>query len=54
MGKRARIAELLDRVGISATVTALRERLRAGLPMAGDGSIPLQGRLWAVRGTKEP
>jgi hypothetical protein len=47
MGKRARIAELLDRVGISATVTALRERLqptwltvltyhRIGTPPGGD------------------
>ena len=32
--------------------TALRERLHILLPMAGDGSIPLLGRLWAVRGTK--
>jgi SAM-dependent methyltransferase len=32
--------------------TALRERLHATLPIAEDGSIPLLGRLWAVRGTK--
>jgi SAM-dependent methyltransferase len=32
--------------------TALRERLRATLPIADDGTIPLIGRLWAVRGTK--
>jgi len=31
---------------------ALRERLRTTLPIADDGSIPLFGRLWAVRGTK--
>jgi SAM-dependent methyltransferase len=31
---------------------ALRERLQTMLPIAGDGSIPLQGHLWAVRGTK--
>ena len=29
---------------------ALRERLRAGLPIALDGSIPLVARAWAVRG----
>ncbi len=28
----------------------LRERLRASLPMAPDGSIPLMARAWAVRG----
>jgi trans-aconitate methyltransferase len=33
--------------------TALRERLHAMLPMADDGSIPLLGNVWAVRGTKE-
>ena len=33
--------------------TALRERLHATLPIADDGSIPLLGRLWAVRGTKQ-
>jgi SAM-dependent methyltransferase len=33
---------------------ALRERLREMLPIADDGSIPLLGRLWAVRGTKVP
>jgi SAM-dependent methyltransferase len=32
--------------------TALRERLQAMLPRAGDGSIPLLGRVWAVRGSK--
>jgi hypothetical protein len=32
--------------------TALRERLQAMLPMADDGSIPLLGHVWAVRGTK--
>ena len=31
---------------------ALRERLRATLPIADDGSIPLLGHLCAVRGTK--
>jgi hypothetical protein len=29
---------------------ALRERLRAGLPTAIDGAIPLVARAWAVRG----
>jgi SAM-dependent methyltransferase len=29
---------------------ALRDRLRAGLPIAGDGSISLTARAWAVRG----
>lgn len=29
---------------------ALRERRRADLPIAGDGSIPLTARAWAVRG----
>ena len=33
--------------------TALRERLHATLPIADNGSIPLLGRLWAVRGTKQ-
>lgn len=32
--------------------TALRERIRAGLPFALDGSIPLVARAWAVRGTR--
>jgi SAM-dependent methyltransferase len=32
--------------------TALRERLHAMLPIADDGSIPLLGHVWAVRGTK--
>lgn len=31
---------------------ALRDRLRATLPFAPDGSIPLMARAWAVRGTK--
>ena len=31
---------------------ALRERLRAGLPFAPDGSIPLMARAWAVRGVR--
>jgi hypothetical protein len=31
---------------------ALRERLQVTLPIADDGSIPVLGRLWAVRGTK--
>lgn len=30
--------------------SALRERLRATLPIAGDGSINLRARAWAVRG----
>jgi SAM-dependent methyltransferase len=30
---------------------ALREQIRAGLPIAGDGSIHLIARAWAVRGT---
>lgn len=29
---------------------ALRERIRAGLPFASDGSIPLVARAWAARG----
>ncbi len=33
---------------------ALRDRLRATLPVAADGSIPLIARAWAVRGTKAP
>lgn len=32
--------------------TALRERLRASLPVALDGSIPLEARAWAVRGMR--
>lgn len=32
---------------------ALRERLRATLPIAADGSIGLTARAWAVRGTRE-
>jgi SAM-dependent methyltransferase len=32
--------------------TALRERLHAMLPIAGNGSIPVLGHVWAVRGTK--
>ena len=31
---------------------ALRERLRATLPTAPDGSISLTARAWAVRGTR--
>jgi SAM-dependent methyltransferase len=31
---------------------ALRERIRAGLPFASDGSIPLIARAWAVRGVR--
>jgi hypothetical protein len=31
---------------------ALRERLRANLPVAADGSIPLTARAWAVRGER--
>jgi SAM-dependent methyltransferase len=31
---------------------ALRELLQTTLPIADDGSIPLRGNLWAVRGTK--
>jgi SAM-dependent methyltransferase len=33
--------------------TALRERIRAGLPTAPDGSIPLIARAWAVKGMKD-
>jgi SAM-dependent methyltransferase len=32
--------------------TALRERLRADLPVAPDGTIPLTARTWAVRGER--
>lgn len=32
--------------------TLLRERIRAGLPFALDGSIPLVARAWAVRGVR--
>ena len=32
--------------------TALRERIRATLPFAPDGSIPLLARAWAVRGVR--
>ncbi|HZU08064.1 MAG TPA: hypothetical protein VFB73_19055 [Chloroflexota bacterium] len=32
--------------------TALREHLRARLPIAPDGSISLMARAWAVRGTR--
>ena len=31
---------------------ALRERIRAGLPFALDGSVPLVARAWAVRGVR--
>jgi SAM-dependent methyltransferase len=34
--------------------TALRERIRADLPIAADGSISLIARAWAVRGTVPP
>ena len=34
--------------------TALRERIRAGLPFAPDGSIHLIARAWATRGTTPP
>lgn len=43
-----RYAKSLD----AAALAALRERLEATLPIAADGSIPLLGRVWAVRGTK--
>ena len=33
--------------------TALRQRLHAMLPKDADGSLPLLGHVWAVRGTKE-
>ena len=36
----------------AAQRTALGEHLHSLLPIADDGSIPLLGRLWAVRGTK--
>jgi hypothetical protein len=29
---------------------ALKERIRATLPIAADGTIPLTARAWAVRG----
>jgi SAM-dependent methyltransferase len=32
--------------------TALREQLRASLPLALDGSIPLMARAWAIRGLR--
>ena len=32
--------------------SALRERIRAGLPTYADGSIPLSARAWAARGTR--
>jgi SAM-dependent methyltransferase len=32
--------------------TSIRERLRATLPIAEDGSIPLTARAWAVHGTR--
>jgi SAM-dependent methyltransferase len=32
--------------------TALRERIRADLPISDDGSIPLVARAWAVRGER--
>jgi hypothetical protein len=33
-------------------LASLRERIRAGLPFASDGSIPLMARAWAVRGVR--
>ncbi|HEY7032285.1 MAG TPA: class I SAM-dependent methyltransferase [Thermomicrobiales bacterium] len=36
----------------NARKAALRERLRATLPLTADGSLRLTGRAWAVRGTK--
>jgi SAM-dependent methyltransferase len=33
--------------------TALRERIRVGLPVSADGAIPLIARAWAVRGARE-
>lgn len=33
---------------------ALREKIRGGLPIAADGSIPLAARAWAVRGRRRP
>lgn len=43
--------------GYAATLSAerlatLRERIRADLPVAADGSIPLTARAWAVRGER--
>src|SRR5690606_845958 len=32
--------------------SALRERIRAGLPLNADGSIPLSARAWAARGIR--
>lgn len=32
--------------------SALRERIRAGLPFALDGSVPLVARAWAIRGVR--
>jgi SAM-dependent methyltransferase len=32
--------------------TQLRERIRAGLPFASDGSVPLIARAWAAKGVK--
>jgi hypothetical protein len=32
--------------------TALRERIRAALPFALDGSVPLVARAWAIRGVR--
>jgi hypothetical protein len=47
-GPAAAYAAALDDDG-QAT---LRERLRAALPFAVDGSIPLVARAWAVRGQR--
>jgi SAM-dependent methyltransferase len=35
-----------------ASIAALKERVRAALPFAPDGTIPLVARAWAVRGTR--
>jgi SAM-dependent methyltransferase len=41
--------------GLSADAKLrLRDRLQSTLPSAGDGSIPLSARAWAVRGTVQP
>jgi SAM-dependent methyltransferase len=34
--------------------TALREKLRAALPISADGRVPLRIRAWAVRGVRAP
>jgi hypothetical protein len=35
-----------------AARAALRERIRAHLPIVADGSIPIIARAWAIRGTR--